>query len=108
MTNQRSTTAWMLDGRVRLMSTAGCVASPMVEIQTASIAVSVESRGPMPERPRLPTEHLAPGADTFELLLRAAQAEIDRREGYETPLRAPHWPTEPDHFRNGNAAALGQ
>ncbi|MGF6212858.1 hypothetical protein ABIE32_002737 [Comamonas sp. 4034] len=80
----------------------------MVELQTSSIAVSVESRGPMPERPRLPTEHLAPGADTFELLLRAAQTEIDRREGYETPLRAPHWPTEPNYFRNGNAAALGQ
>lgn len=43
--------------------------------------------GPGRMRAAMSTEHLAPGADTFELL-RATLAEIDRREGYEIQLRA--------------------
>ncbi|MFE1574308.1 hypothetical protein ACFIQG_21295 [Comamonas odontotermitis] len=69
------------------MVLAGCATTPTVELQKVNIAVPVESREPMPERPTMPTEQLAPGADTFELL-RAALAEIDRREGYEIQLRA--------------------
>jgi len=42
---------------------------------------------PIPDRPSMPTEALADDADPFELL-RAALAEIDRREGYEVRLLA--------------------
>ena len=41
----------------------------------------------MPERPAMPTETLLPGAAPF-VLMRAALAEIDRREGYEVLMRA--------------------
>lgn len=47
----------------------------------------VECREPIPGRPIMPTEALAADADPFELL-RAALAEIDRREGYEVRLLA--------------------
>ncbi|MEG1202946.1 MAG: hypothetical protein RSD57_19560 [Comamonas sp.] len=70
-----------------VLALAGYAVTPTVEVQKINIAVPVESRGPIPERPTMPTEQLAPGADAFQLL-RAALAEIDRREGYEIQLRA--------------------
>jgi hypothetical protein len=63
-----------------VLALAGCTATPTVEVQKINIAVPVESREPIPERPTMPTEQLAPGADAFQLL-RAVLAEIDRREG---------------------------
>lgn len=65
----------------------GCATAPRVEIQTVKVPVPVECREPTPDRPSMPTEVLAEGADPFDLL-RASLAEIDRREGYEVKLVA--------------------
>jgi hypothetical protein len=62
---------------------AGC----STQIQRINVPVPVECRESMPERPVMPTEHLAPGVEPF-VLTRAALAEIDRREGYEIKLVA--------------------
>lgn len=51
------------------------------------VTVPVECREPVDDRPAMPTELLLPGAHPW-VLLRAALAEIDRREGYEVQLRA--------------------
>jgi hypothetical protein len=67
------------------LALAGCGAVPRVEVQTVKVPVPVECREPVPDRPSMPTEGLADDADPFELL-RAALAEIDRREGYELRL----------------------
>ncbi|WP_338496120.1 hypothetical protein [Delftia tsuruhatensis] len=66
---------------------AGCGSVPRVEVQEVKVPVPVECREPIPDRPAMPTEALADDADPFELL-RAALAEIDRREGYEVRLLA--------------------
>ena len=63
------------------LALTGCGTVPRVEIQEVKVHV------PIPDRPSMPTEQLADDADPFELL-RAALAEIDRREGYETRLLA--------------------
>jgi len=70
-----------------VLALAGCGSAPRVEVQTVKVPVPVECREPIPDRPRMPTEGLADDADPFELL-RAALAEIDRREGYEVRLLA--------------------
>ncbi len=67
-----------------LLALTGC-ASP-ARVQTL-VPVPVECRETVPERPVMPTEALSPGAPPWSLL-RAALAEIDRREGYELQLRA--------------------
>jgi hypothetical protein len=67
------------------LALAGCSSVPRVEVQTVKVPVPVECREPIPDRPAMPTEALADDADPFELL-RAALAEIDRREGYEVRL----------------------
>ncbi|WP_333906957.1 hypothetical protein [Delftia acidovorans] len=69
------------------LALAGCGSVPRVEIQEVKVPVPVECREPIPDRPGMPTEALADDADPFELL-RAALAEIDRREGYEVRLLA--------------------
>ena len=69
------------------LALAGCTAAPRVEVQQVKVPVPVECREPIPDRPAMPTEALAGDADPFELL-RAALAEIDRREGYEVRLLA--------------------
>lgn len=51
------------------------------------VPVPVACTEPVPDRPIMPTEALAPGVAVWELL-RAALAEIDRREAYELRLRA--------------------
>ncbi len=70
-----------------VLALAGCGSAPRVEVQTVKVPVPVECREPIPDRPAMPTEALAGDADSFELL-RAALAEIDRREGYEVRLLA--------------------
>ncbi len=70
-----------------LVLLTGCATAPRVELQRVSVPVPVECREPIPVRPAMPTEALAPGVLPFDLL-RAALAEIDRREGYELQLRA--------------------
>lgn len=68
-----------------LLALVGC-ASPAPAGRTL-VPVPVECREPTPDRPAMPTELLLPGAHPW-VLLRAALAEIDRREGYEVQLRA--------------------
>lgn len=66
---------------------AGCAGQKYVEIQRVKVPVPVECREPVPDRPVMPTEALAPGVALFDLV-QAALAEIDRREGYEVKLVA--------------------
>ena len=61
--------------------------APRVEMQRVNVAVPVECKEPMTDRPAMPTEALRPGA-TVDQFVQAAQAEIERREGYEVQLRA--------------------
>lgn len=65
---------------------AACETQKRVEVQRVNVAIPVECREPIPDRPAMPTEGLEPGAAPL-VLLRAALAEIDRREGYEIQLR---------------------
>lgn len=68
---------------------AGCGAAPpaRVEIQQVKVAVPVPCDEAEPERPNMSTEHLPAGADV-DMYVQASGAEIERREGYETELRA--------------------
>lgn len=67
---------------------AGCAQSPpRVEIQRVNIAVPVACNEPEPERPTMPTEHLAGDVD-LDTWAKSVIAEIERREGYEILLRA--------------------
>lgn len=68
---------------------AGCSATPpaRVEIQQVKVAVPVPCEEPEPERPNMPTEQLPAGADV-DMYVKAAGAELERRKGYETELRA--------------------
>ncbi|MDR0226725.1 MAG: hypothetical protein LBI66_09905 [Burkholderiaceae bacterium] len=79
----------MLQGPLLLavLALAGCSSVQRVEIQEVKVPVPVECREPIPDRPAMPTESLADDADPF-VLLRAALAEIDRREGYEVRMLA--------------------
>ena len=63
---------------------AGCGATKYVQTK---VPVPVECKEQVPVRPAMPTEALQPGAVPF-VLLRAALAEIDRREAYELVMRA--------------------
>ena len=63
---------------------AGC---GTVRTQQVSVLVPVACLEAEPQRPVMPTEALAPGVPPF-ILLRAALAEIDRRDGWETELVA--------------------
>ncbi|WP_280191203.1 hypothetical protein [Delftia sp. PS-11] len=69
------------------LALTGCGAVPRVQVQEVKVPVPVECREPIPDRPAMPTEALAEDAAPFELL-RAALAEIDRRQGYEVRLLA--------------------
>lgn len=68
------------------MST-GCATRNHLEIQRVNVAVPVECKEPIPDRPVMPTEALRPGADVDQFA-QAAMAEIERREGYEGQLVA--------------------
>lgn len=67
---------------------AGCGATaPRIEIQRVNVAVPVECKERVPDRPVMPTDALRPGA-TVDQAVQAAFAEIERREGYEVQLVA--------------------
>ena len=63
---------------------AGCGATRTLKV---SVPVPVACNETVPQKPEWPTEQLAPGVPPF-ILLRAALAEIDRRDGWETELVA--------------------
>lgn len=81
----RNFASCLLAGAALLLT--ACASAPRIELQRVNVPVPVECREPVPERPAMPTEALAPGVEPF-VLMRAALAEIDRREGYELRLRA--------------------
>ena len=62
----------------------GCGTARTVQVR---VPVPVACQEAMPARPEMPTEALAVGAPPF-VLLRAALAEIDRREAFEVQLVA--------------------
>ncbi|WP_019703086.1 hypothetical protein [Paracidovorax oryzae] len=65
---------------------AGCTTvPPRVEVQRVNVAVPVECQEPVPARPVMPTDALRPGAPIDDFV-RAAMAELQRREGYEGQL----------------------
>lgn len=69
-----------------LLSGVGCAQPPpRVEIQRVKIAVPVACNEPEPERPVMPTEHLAGDVD-LDTWAKSVIAEIERREGYEKEL----------------------
>jgi hypothetical protein len=57
-----------------------------LEIQRVSVAVPVACQEPEPARPQMPTEALPDDAEV-DTYVKAAAAEIKRREGYEIQLR---------------------
>ena len=63
---------------------SGCASTQYTRV---NVPVPVECKEAVPDRPAMPTEALTTGAAPW-MLLRAALAEIDRREGYELQLRA--------------------
>lgn len=73
-------------GVALVLALCGCASAPArVEFQRVNVPVPVECQEPVPERPVMPTEALEPRVMPF-VLLRAALAEIDRREAYEIKL----------------------
>ena len=68
-----------------IVTLAGCSATPQVQIQAVRVPVPVECREPVPARPIMPTEHLTRDATVADFV-RAALAELERREGYEGQL----------------------
>lgn len=69
-----------------LVLLAGCGATAP-RLQAVKVPVPVQCQATVPDRPAMPTESLKPGVTLFEFV-KAAQAEIERREGYEERLRA--------------------
>lgn len=70
-----------------VLALGGCASPAPGPAVRVLVPTPVECREPVPDRPAMPTELLLPGAHPW-VLLRAALAEIDRREGYEVRLRA--------------------
>lgn len=65
-----------------LVLLAGCATRPG---SVTRVPVPVACAEPVPERPPMPTETLAPGVDVFRFTTHA-QAEIEVREAYEMRL----------------------
>ena len=64
----------------------GCAQPPpRVQIERVNVAIPAPCQEPEPQRPSMPTEHLAGDADV-DVYVQAAAAEIERREGYEVQL----------------------
>ncbi len=63
---------------------AGCGTRPV--IQTVNVPLPVPCQEIVPDRPTMPTKGMQPGTQLF-VFITAAQAEIERREGYEGRLR---------------------
>ena len=66
---------------------AACVLLAGCSTQVQRVAVPVPCRVAIPARPIMPTESLPVDA-SLDAFVQAAAAEIERREGYETQLRA--------------------
>lgn len=70
------------------LALAGCMtAPPQVRTVQVKVAVPVPCRAEEPARPVYDTETVAPDAP-IDVQSRAMRAEIERRAGYESQLRA--------------------
>ena len=67
-----------------VIALTGCAAQPLTTIK---VAVPIECRETEPQRPIMPTEAL-PATAKLDAFVQAAQAEIERREGFEQRLVA--------------------
>lgn len=63
---------------------AGCAGNPV--ITTVKVPVPVACLETVPDRPAMPTEEFK-AKPTLDQFTKAAQAEIERREGYEKKMR---------------------
>lgn len=63
----------------------GCASQPQVEVHTVRVPVPVVCQEPVPARPVMPTAQLQ--EPTIAEWMRAAMAELERREGYESRLK---------------------
>lgn len=72
-----------------LATLMACASAPQAP---STVAIPVECRETVPDRPEMPTEALkargCPSSQCADELLQASLAEIERREGYELKLRA--------------------
>jgi hypothetical protein len=66
-----------------LFTCAGCNAT--LPILPGRVAIPVECKEPLPQRPAMPTDNL-PAEPTLDASVQAMQAEIALREGYEGQL----------------------
>lgn len=65
----------------------GCSsAAPVVKFEQVKVAIPVTCQEPEPARPQMPTDQLPANVD-LDTYVQAAEAEIQRREGYEIQLR---------------------
>lgn len=64
---------------------AGCAGMPPA-VTTVKVAVPVQCKEAVPDRPVMPTEQFKakPKVDEY---VKASQAELERREGYEVKMR---------------------
>lgn len=67
-----------------LLILMGCTTAP--RLQPVKVSVPVQCTARVPDRPAMPTESLRPGVP-LDAFVKSAQAEIERREGYEGQLR---------------------
>ncbi len=65
-------------------SLAGC--ETLAKVLPGRVAVPIECKETMPTRPSMPTELLGLDA-SVDAYVQAAEAELQRREGYEGDLR---------------------
>lgn len=66
---------------------AGCGATPSTRVEIQQVNVAVPVPCDESERPNMSTEQPLAGADV-DMFVQAADAEHERRERYEIPLRA--------------------
>ncbi len=71
---------------VGLVMTGCSSAPPVAKFDQINVAIPVACQEPEPDRPVMPTDQLPKGADV-DAYVQAAEAEIQRREGYEIQLR---------------------
>lgn len=70
-----------------LVMTGCSSAPPVVKFEQVKVAIPVSCQEPEPARPQMPTDQLPADVDV-DTYVQAAEAEIERREGYEIQLVA--------------------
>ena len=84
MTQRITRFAILLVAAALVLAMTGCTTAPVY--RNVNVEVPVECRETVPERPVMPTEQFT-AKPTVDQYVQGAQAEIERREGYEHRLR---------------------